>query len=144
MPALLEDPSTRIPAPQAHAQAASTLTPRHATLHKDGNAAVTLYPVTNGPSSIPKDLIKFLHAEFSEEIVRGATYPMEQPMALEQFADYWFGTFAVVAVLDDSAGGDGLREGREWEQVCLGTFYIKPNYPGMHILLATCCGKDCP
>ena len=65
-------------------------------------------------------------------------------MALEQFADYWFGTFAVVAVLDDSAGGDGLREGREWEQVCLGTFYIKPNYPGMHILLATCCGEDCP
>lgn len=64
-------------------------------------------------------------------------------MALEQFAEYWFGTFAVVAVLDDEVekkdeeeerekgdGRDGLAESRDWEKVCLGTFYIKPNYPG--------------
>lgn len=132
MPALLEDPSTRIPPPQAHSSAASTLSPRHATLPKAGNAGVTLYPITNGHTSLPQDLTAFLHAEFSAEIERGATYPMERPMALDQFRDYWFGTFAVVAVLDEegAAAGEGLREGRKWEEVCLGTFYIKPNYPG--------------
>ncbi|KAJ6095801.1 hypothetical protein N7486_006547 [Penicillium sp. IBT 16267x] len=133
MPALLEDPASHNPPPQAHTQAASTLTPRHTTLPKSASAAVTLYPIANGPSSIPQDLVKYLHAEFSAEIERGTTYPMEQALGLQQFADYWFGTFAVVAILDDegdAAGVDGLREGRDWAKVCLGTFYIKPNYPG--------------
>lgn len=132
MPALLEDPSTRIPAPQAHTNAASTLSPRRTTLPKAGDAGVTLYPITKGAGSVPQDLTAFLHAEFSAEIERGATYPMEQSMSLDQFRDYWFGTFAVIAVLDEegAAIGDGLREGRKWEDVCLGTFYTKPNYPG--------------
>lgn len=131
MPSILEDPSTRIPAPTAHTHAAPTLSPRHTTLPKASNAGMTLYPITGGSSSIPWDLVKFLHAEFSAEIERGSTYPMEKPMELEAFAEYWFGTFAVVAVLDVEEGeGDGLKEGRDWERVCLGTFYIKPNYPG--------------
>lgn len=135
MPALLEDPSTRIPPPQAHSNAASTLSPRQRTLPKAENAGVTLYPISKGPGSLPQDLSAFLHAEFSAEIERGATYPMEQAMSLDQFRDYWFGTFAVVAVLDEegAAPGEGLREGRKWEDVCLGTFYIKPNYPGEFI-----------
>lgn len=131
MPALLEDPSTRIPPPTAHTTAAGSLTARHATLPKADSAPITLYPIVNGPSSVPQDLVKFLHAEFSAEVTRGTTYPMEQPMTLEAYADYWFGTFAVVAVLDDQNDADGLKEGRDWEKVCLGTFYIKPNYPGM-------------
>jgi hypothetical protein len=129
MPAMLEDPSSHNPPPQAHVQAAGTLKARHTTLPKAGGADMTLYPITGGPSSVPKDLIKFLHAEFSAEIERGSTYPMEQPMELEAFAQYWFGTFCVLAVLDEE-GVEGLEEGREWEKVCLGTFYIKPNYPG--------------
>ncbi|KAJ5773277.1 hypothetical protein N7457_008173 [Penicillium paradoxum] len=128
MPAMLEDPSTRNPPPKAHIVAAPTVSARKTTLPKSSSAPMTLYPITGGPQTVPKDLIKFLHEEFSAEIVRGATYPMEQPMALDQFADYWFGTFAVLAILDDE--GEGLREGRDWENVCLGTFYIKPNYPG--------------
>ena len=51
-------------------------------------------------------------------------------MTLERFAEYWFGTFAVVAVLGEEKENGGLREGRDWERECLGTFYIKPNYPG--------------
>ncbi|KAJ5125782.1 hypothetical protein N7448_005096 [Penicillium atrosanguineum] len=129
MPAMLEDPSSHNPPPQAHVQAAGSLTARHTTLPKASGAGMTLYPITGGPSSVPKDLIKFLHAEFSAEIERGSTYPMEQPMELEQFAQYWFGTFCVLAVLDEE-GVEGLQEGREWDRVCLGTFYIKPNYPG--------------
>ncbi|EPS33890.1 N-acetyltransferase MPR1 [Penicillium oxalicum] len=143
MPSILEDPSSRIPPPPTHTMTASSLKPRHTTLPKASNVGITLYPIAHGPKSVPWDLVKFLHAEFSAEIERGATYPMENPMALEQFAEYWFGTFAVVAVLDDEVekkdeeeerekgdGRDGLAEGRDWEKVCLGTFYIKPNYPG--------------
>ncbi|KAJ5129660.1 uncharacterized protein N7515_005699 [Penicillium bovifimosum] len=128
MPSILEDPSTRNPPPKAHTIAAPTLSPRKTTLPKLSNAPITLYPITGGAKTVPKELVKFLHEEFTAEIIRGATYPMEQPMALDQFAEYWFGTFAVLAILDDE--GEGLREGRDWERVCLGTFYIKPNYPG--------------
>lgn len=137
---MLEDPSTRNSPPQAHTQAMQTLNPIHNTLPKASNARITLYPITNGPGSIPNDLVKFVHAEFNAEIERGTTYPMEQPMGLRQFAEYWFGTFAVVAVLDcDGTGQEhGLKEGRAWEDVCLGTFYIKPNYPGMFISVCFC------
>ncbi|KAA8644221.1 hypothetical protein EYZ11_004537 [Aspergillus tanneri] len=125
MPSLLEDPANHIPPPQSAMQAAPTLQPRKITL-KD-SSPVTLYPIAHGASSVPSDLITLLHREFSAEIVRGTTYPMEEPLGRDQFAQYWFGTFAVVAVLGHD---DGLKEGRDWERVCLGTFYIKPNYPG--------------
>ncbi|KAJ5983945.1 hypothetical protein N7481_006044 [Penicillium waksmanii] len=118
MPALLEDPSTRIPPPQAHTSAASTIPPTP----------------NNSPESrkCRRYFVSNYQGTGHAEIERGATYPMEQAMALDQFRDYWFGTFAVVAVLDEegAAFGDGLREGRKWEELCLGTFYIKPNYPG--------------
>ena len=52
-------------------------------------------------------------------------------MSAEKFAEYWFGTFAVVAVLGDGDDDGGLREGRDWEKECLGTFSVKPNYPGL-------------
>lgn len=59
---------------------------------------------------------------------------METPLEYDLYRTYWFGTFAVVAVIDD--GGDGLREGRDWESDCLGTFYVKPNYPGIYFSLS--------
>ncbi|RAH42434.1 GNAT family N-acetyltransferase [Aspergillus brunneoviolaceus CBS 621.78] len=137
MPALLEDPLTTLPAPTAAQTAAPTLTPKKAVL-KDSTTRVTLYPIAGGPSTLPDSLIAYLHREFSAEIVRGSTYPMEEPMTLEQYRNYWFGTFAVIALVDDDADsqgdgegrGLGLVEGRDWERVCLGTFYVKPNYPG--------------
>ena len=137
MPSILEDPSTKIPPPQSATKAAPLLPPRHTHLTKPANSPntpVTLYPITNGPQSLPADLVRFLHSEFSAEIQRGSTYPMEEAMSVEKFAEYWFGTFAVVAVLGDGQDGhDGgeLREGRDWEKECLGTFYVKPNYPGL-------------
>ncbi|KAE8354655.1 hypothetical protein BDV28DRAFT_130430 [Aspergillus coremiiformis] len=124
MPSILEDPTTKIPPSTSSLTASITLIPRKAQL-KDGSP-VTLYPIANGPQSIPADLVALLHREFSEEIEAGCTYPMEEPMARDRFAEYWFGTFAVVAVL----GQDGLTEGRDWDRECLGTFYVKPNYPG--------------
>ncbi|QKX58874.1 uncharacterized protein TRUGW13939_06002 [Talaromyces rugulosus] len=118
-----------LPAPKAHLANAPLLQPRRDTL-KDGRRRVSLYPITGGANSLPPGLVRYLHAEFSAEIERGCTYPMEQAMTLERFRDYWFGTFAVVALIEEEdAGKIGLHE-RDWEKVCLGTFYIKPNYPG--------------
>ncbi|GLA16372.1 hypothetical protein M752DRAFT_321035 [Aspergillus phoenicis ATCC 13157] len=122
MPSLLEDPTTQIPAPTP----APSLQPISRTL-RDGTK-ITLYPITTGPDALPSSLIHYLHKEFSSEILKGCTYPMETPLEYDLYRTYWFGTFAVVAVIDD--GGDGLREGRDWERNCLGTFYVKPNYPG--------------
>jgi len=127
---ILENPDSRIPPPLHPASITPRLEPRRAVLLKDGQTRVTLYPIGNGPDSVPGDLVKFLHAEFSAEIERGCTYPMEEPMPLDKFADYWFGTFAVVAVISSKEDEDGLKEGRDWERECLGTFYVKPNYPG--------------
>ncbi|PYH90026.1 GNAT family acetyltransferase [Aspergillus ellipticus CBS 707.79] len=124
MPALLEDPTTTLPAPPAP----KSLTPIKTTL-KD-STPITLYPITTGPSSLPASLIHYLHAQFSQEIADGCTYPMEEAMGFDLYQNYWFGTFAVVAVVDDEAYPAGLEEGRDWEKVCLGTFYVKPNYPG--------------
>lgn len=145
MPSLLEDPSTKIPPPSTATQGAMKLTPRKThtsgTNHANApSAPITLYPVTRGAASLPAGLVSFLHAEFNKEIQRGTTYPMETALSLEGFAEYWFGTFGVVALLDgdDEEEGDGdwdgLKEGRDWGKVCLGAFYIKPNYPGLSFI----------
>ncbi|KAL4932612.1 GNAT family N-acetyltransferase [Aspergillus undulatus] len=133
MPSILEDPNSTTPPPPLPTKSLTPLLkPIHTTL-KNGQTA-TLYPITNGPSSLPPFLLKFLHAEFSAEIERGCTYPMEEVMEAERFGEYWFGLFGVVAVLDSEAEkeSEGLTEAaeRDWERECLGTFYIKPNYPG--------------
>lgn len=120
---IMENPDSRIPPPQP---APPLLQPRHATL-RDGQRSVTLYPITDGPASIPRDLVRFLHREFSAEIERGCTYPMEEVISEEKFAEYWFGTFAVVAL---AGTAESIEGGRDWEKECLGTFYVKPNYPG--------------
>lgn len=54
-------------------------------------------------------------------------------MGVERFGEYWFGVFGVIAVLDSGEEDEigGLSEDRDWEKECLGTFYVKPNYPGM-------------
>ncbi|KAI9376603.1 hypothetical protein BJX61DRAFT_255080 [Aspergillus egyptiacus] len=132
MPAILEDPTTTImPSPSLTPPCSKDLLQPIKTTLKSG-VPVTLYPITSGPSTLPTSLLRFLHAEFSAEIERGCTYPMEEAMPFERFAEYWFGLFGVVAVLDEPEDGglEALREGRDWERECLGTFYVKPNYPG--------------
>lgn len=58
-------------------------------------------------------------------------------MEPEFFGKYWFGNFATIALLGDSWGSNAeeikssLHDFQgNWEEVCLGSFYIKPNYPG--------------
>ncbi|KAL2815773.1 GNAT family acetyltransferase [Aspergillus cavernicola] len=140
MPAILEDPSTTISTPPSLSLSLKSNLPQITTPIKTtlkSGVPVTLYPVTSGPSSLPQTLIRFLHREFSTEIERGCTYPMEEAMGAERFKEYWFGMFAVVALIDldysgalSEPGNEALSEDRDWEKECLGTFYVKPNYPG--------------
>ncbi|OKL55608.1 hypothetical protein UA08_09035 [Talaromyces atroroseus] len=122
-----------IPAPKTAVQAAPLLAPIQATL-KDDETAITLHPITpTAAKSLPARLVEYLHAEFCAEIERGCTYPMEDAIALERFREYWFGTFAVVVLKGALEQSTRLLQGQgqvNWEEVCMGTFYIKPNYPG--------------
>jgi hypothetical protein len=75
-------------------------------------------------------LVAFLCTEFNNEIARGDTYPLEEPMTLEKFKSYWFGTFGAVMLLGGKDEHIDLLQERDWATQCLGTFYIKSNYPG--------------
>lgn len=129
----ITDPS--LPAPKHHLQSALLLQPIETT-PKSGKGPITLYPITKGPSSIPAGIITYLHEEFSAEILKGCTYPMEEPMTLDRFGEYWFGTFAVVVLKGsreetESLLKEGGKKEVDWKELCLGTFYVKPNYPGL-------------
>lgn len=105
--------------------AAADLKPIAVTL-KD-NTRATIFPVASGATSLPPSLLSFLSDEFGAEVIRGCTYPLEEPLELEAFGTYWFGVFGAVMLAGE---GIGLEAERDWEKECLGTFYIKRNYPG--------------
>jgi hypothetical protein len=98
-------------------------------------------------------LISYLCDQLNKEIEKGDTYPMIDPMPLEKFGPYWFANFGAVMLLGDIQDAYELqqmdqnrprgtspvpdpgtppspRTARDWEKECLGSFYIKPNYPG--------------
>jgi len=131
---VLKDGTTRVtlyPARIEKSNGVSTNTNNHHTDLKSEISSGRESASKTGPRGVvPFDLVRFLHAQFSAEIEKGCTYPMETPLTPEKFEDYWFGTFAVVAMIETQSEDRGLIEGRDWEQECLGTFYIKPNYPG--------------
>jgi GNAT superfamily N-acetyltransferase len=59
---------------------------------------------------------------------------MLEPLPLQSFGQYWFGLFGAIMLLGQNISIDDVhslaREGQDWETACLGSFYIKPNYPG--------------
>lgn len=68
---------------------------------------------------------------------------MLDPFSAADFGPYWFGSFAAVLVSGTVAeverlvacgrgvnGEDGDVGEAGWEGRCLGSFYVKPNYPG--------------
>jgi hypothetical protein len=99
----------------------------------------------------PRALLEYLRAQLNREIEGGDTYPMLEPLDEEGFAAYWFGDFAGVMLQGDWTGGEGGggvadcmrvllaapevadavgRVAHDWARLCLGSFYVKPNYPG--------------
>ncbi|KAK6608917.1 Protein SPT10 [Botrytis cinerea] len=51
-------------------------------------------------------------------------------MPPEKFASYWFQNFGAVMLLGSIESADEVVEGKNWATECLGSYYIKPNYPG--------------
>lgn len=137
MPAILDDPASptifRVsgeppyPDPTTPALPADIL-PRQVTL-RDRQTVATIVPFASR-HQIPADLHAYLCDQLNKEIEGGDTYPMMDPFAVDAFTKYWFQNFGAVMLLGDIAGPEEVVEGKDWAKECLGSFYIKPNYPG--------------
>jgi hypothetical protein len=137
MPAMLEPPAPTslvpiLPYPVPPGPLPAGIAPCQVTL-RDRVTIATLIPFSS-PHSIPLPLMMYLADQFAREIEKGDTYPMIDPLPLEAFGPYWFGVFGAIMLLGDISGIDEVhrmaRQGCDWEKACLGSFYIKPNYPG--------------
>ena len=105
-----------------------SITPRKVTL-RDRQTVATVVPFVSR-DQVPPSLLAYLSDQFSKEIEGGDTYPMIDPMPLEKFGAYWLQNFAGVMLLGSIDSADQVVEGKDWSRECLGSFYIKPNYPG--------------
>ncbi|MCJ1331921.1 hypothetical protein MMC10_008613 [Thelotrema lepadinum] len=141
MPAMLDDPtapaiyrvSGEPPYPNpVQNEIPSTIAPRYATL-RDRITTATLLPFSSA-AQVPLGLISYLCDQFNREIELGDTYPMINPLPLETFGTYWFSNFGAIMVGGEIENGEDLMQmeekGVDWARQCLGSFYVKPNYPG--------------
>jgi hypothetical protein len=93
---------------------------------KDCITPITIYPIQGG-TRLPEKLVIHLWNEFNDEIRDGNTYPMENMLSFAQFKSYWMSIFCAIML---KGSEPEISEERDWATECLGTFYIKPNYPG--------------
>ena len=141
MPAMLDDPTAKPiyrtsgepPYPTPHGnEIPPTIEPRHVTL-RDRITTATLLPFSTAVQ-VPPGLLSYLADQLNREIEIGDTYPMIEPMPLETFGRYWFQNFGAVMVTAEVGSVEELmqleRSGVDWARQCLGSFYVKPNYPG--------------
>ncbi|KAK0610040.1 His(2)-Cys(2) zinc finger-domain-containing protein, partial [Bombardia bombarda] len=137
MPAMLDDPdsptiyrvSGALPYPDpAHPSVPETIIPRHVTL-RDRQTVATVVPFASR-HQVPESLLRYLGDQFNKEIEGGDTYPMMDTLPFDKFASYWFQNFAGIMLLGNIQSAEEVVDGKDWSKECLGTFYIKPNYPG--------------
>ncbi|KAG6116747.1 hypothetical protein E4U13_001645 [Claviceps humidiphila] len=137
MPAVMDDPTGPIihrvsgepsfPNPNCLGLPAD-VTPRQVTL-RDRQTVATILPFTSR-RQLPESLLIYLCDQLNREIEGGDTYPMMDPFSMDGFANYWFQTFAGVMLLGGIDSANAVMEGNDWAKECLGSFSIKPNYPG--------------
>ena len=96
---------------------------------RDRQTVATVVPFASR-NEVPESLLHYLHDQFNKEIEGGDTYPMLEPMPVDKFAAYWFQNFGGIMLLGHIESAAQVVEGQDWSKECLGTFYIKPNYPG--------------
>lgn len=102
--------------------------PRQVTL-RDRVTVATIVPFAS-QNQVPPSLLAYLSDQFRKEIELGDTYPMIDVMPQEKFASYWFQNFGAVMLLGSLESANEVVEGKNWATECLGSYYIKPNYPG--------------
>ncbi|KAK5113495.1 hypothetical protein LTR62_003364 [Meristemomyces frigidus] len=140
MPAMLDDPtapaiyrvSGEAPYPVPFGDNPPDISIRQVTL-RDRVTIATLVPFS-APHQVPHRLTAYLCELLNREIEKGDTYPMMNPMPLSSFGPYWFANFGAVMVLGDVQSAEDItrmeEQGADWAKQCLGSFYVKPNYPG--------------
>ncbi|SCU84643.1 LADA_0D02938g1_1 [Lachancea dasiensis] len=87
----------------------------------------TAFPVYSS-KDVPDSLIDYMHQQFNQEVEDGLTYPFQDPMSREEFVGYWFLSFCAIVLKTDKTDIDASWT--NWEELLLGTFYVKPNYTG--------------
>lgn len=113
-------------------ESASSVEPLTVVL-KDQVTTATIYPIRM-VQSVPQTLQYFLFDEFNMELERGDTFPHFHPIQFDDFQQFWFGAFSAIMLL----GNEPLiRDDRAWEKECLGSFFIRPNYPGRSCHICT-------
>ena len=139
MPAMLDDPSSAPifrasgsePFPSPHDTNPSLpddVFPRQVTL-RDRVTIATIVPFAS-PHTVPASLLAYLSDQINKEIEMGDTYPMIDSLPVDKFASYWFQNFGAIMLLGNIENPEEVTEGKDWARECLGSFYIKPNYPG--------------
>ncbi|KAG5983684.1 hypothetical protein E4U55_007495 [Claviceps digitariae] len=137
MPAVMDDPTgptlhrvSGLPAfPDPNSPGLPVdIVPRQVTL-RDRQTFATIVPFASR-HQLPASLLVYLCDQLNREIEGGDTYPMMDPFTMDGFADYWFQTFAAVMLLGNIDSADHVVEEKDWAKECLGSFFIKPNYPG--------------
>ncbi|CCE62759.1 hypothetical protein TPHA_0D01180 [Tetrapisispora phaffii CBS 4417] len=113
-----------------------SIEPLQFKLKIDSDKAVTAFPIYNA-GEIPESLLDFMHNMFNEEILRGDTYPYFNVLTKEEFVNYWFSSFTAIllntdntSLLVDLVANKSEKDVTYWNEMLLGTFYIKPNYSG--------------
>ncbi|OLN96079.1 Protein SPT10 [Colletotrichum chlorophyti] len=136
MPAMLDDPASptiyRVsgapPYPDpSKPELPVDIVPRQVTL-RDRQTVATIIPFAS-EHEVPQSLVRYLSDQLNKEIEGGDTYPMMDPMPAKKFGAYWFQNFGAIMLLGNIERAD-LTEDMDWSRECLGSFYIKPNYPG--------------
>lgn len=129
---MLHRTSGALPFPAPGGALPPGIAPRQVTL-RDRVTVATIIPFS-APNQVPLSLLAYLCDQLGREIEKGDTYPMIDPLPLESFGPYWFGAFGAIMLLGDVHDGREIHEmarrGTDWERQCLGSFHIKPNYPG--------------
>ncbi|ROW15703.1 hypothetical protein VPNG_02215 [Cytospora leucostoma] len=106
----------------------ASIAPRQVTL-RDRQTIATIVPFASR-NQVPLSLLVYLSDQFSKEVEKGDTYPMTDAMHFEQFASYWFQNFGAIMLLGKIEKAEDITDDKDWSKECLGSFYIKPNYPG--------------
>ncbi|PPJ54693.1 hypothetical protein CBER1_06017 [Cercospora berteroae] len=140
MPAMLDDPTSpaiyrvsgQPPFPEPYGPLPYEITPKQVTL-RDRTTIATIVPFSS-PGQVPPHLTAYLCELLNREIEKGDTYPMMDGLALSAFAPYWFANFGAIMVMGDISSPEEItrmeERGVDWAKLCLGSFYVKPNYPG--------------
>lgn len=137
MPAMMDDPASptiyrvtgEAPYPDPnHPSLPATIVPRQVTL-RDRQTVATIVPFVSR-QQVPHSLLKYMSDQFAKEVNNGDTYPMIEPMPFEKFASYWFQNFGAIMLLGKIEKPEDVVDEKDWSKECLGSFYIKPNYPG--------------